>query len=474
MPLIAKTWPLARTPVAEPAADEGRYKLRPGVPEPLSRLALQRMRRPASDEPKLEFEHMRSGTFKRIHFELLRYCRGEIDGLSVLIAGQRGAGKTTLAKLVIQEVMRDSDGLIPLPLLLHGPTIIDPEAITPEAKDNDLADNSWEKQARLSYKDVDDAPSTAPQEKQRALRQIITALYRSLSTAIYDAWLNAAEEAPEARRAQGELLGLRAHLDLRLERAPDPDVLRKIWGRAGFLQSGVAFYLRPMKGEPDNLTRDVEVPQIAGHRKDQGLREIVALSACADAYRVILGDTEERLRREQRRQDEQELRVPGPAAPESKKGAQDGKTKSTAEKLGPPAIGTMAGALAGMSHDGNIGWGLAIGSAVWLASWAATVYGVRRTTQDTSREMTLRIRWDIDRLERDLPVLLKRIKDAGFAPIFVLDELDKASNAVTALENFLKLTKHIVTDHAAFLFLTNRDYFERLFISEQTDIGTAR
>ena len=26
------------------------------------------------------------------------------------------------------------------------------------------------------------------------------------------------------------------------------------------------------------------------------------------------------------------------------------------------------------------------------------------------------IKWDVDRLERDLPLLLKRVKDAGFAP----------------------------------------------------------
>jgi predicted AAA+ superfamily ATPase len=42
--------------------------------------------------------------------ELLRYCRGERDGVSILIAGQRGAGKTTLVKLAIERVVRDSDG----------------------------------------------------------------------------------------------------------------------------------------------------------------------------------------------------------------------------------------------------------------------------------------------------------------------------------------------------------------------------
>ena len=36
-----------------------------------------------------------------------------------------------------------------------------------------------------------------------------------------------------------------------------------------------------------------------------------------------------------------------------------------------------------------------------------------------------------------------------------------------ALHDFLKLTKHLVTDHAAFMFLTNRDHYEKLISLEQ-------
>ena len=35
------------------------------------------------------------------------------------------------------------------------------------------------------------------------------------------------------------------------------------------------------------------------------------------------------------------------------------------------------------------------------------------------------------------------------------------------LHRFLTLTKHIVTDQSAFMFLTNRDYYERLNREEQ-------
>lgn len=241
--------------------EEAPYVLLQGLPDPLSRQALQRMRRPTDENDGLRFVHYTSPYFERIRYELMRYCSGEINGLSVLISGQRGAGKTTLTKLVIQKVMQDSEGLIPLPLLLHGPTVIDPEAVTSPANGRDSEHDS------------------APKEKERALRHIITALYRSLSTAFYDAWLIAAEEAPVQRRAQRELLGLRAHLDLRLERAPDSDVLRKIWSRAGFLECGVAF------------ARTRRTPAGAGTPTFRRSRETGTTRVCARSWRFRLAPT---------------------------------------------------------------------------------------------------------------------------------------------------------------------------------------
>ena len=436
--------------------EDAPYVLLRDLPDPLSRQALQRMRRPTDEHDPLRFVHYTSPYFERIRYELMRYCSGEINGLSVLISGQRGAGKTTLTKLVIQKVMQDSEGLIPLPLLLHGPTVIDPEAVTSPTNGRDSEHDS------------------APKEKERALRHIITALYRSLSTAFYDAWLIAAEEAPVQRRAQRELLGLRAHLDLRLERAPDSDVLRKIWSRAGFLECGVAFYLRPHAPHPGGR-RNADIPPIAGDRDDQGLREIVALSACADAYRVILGETKEKIRTEERAEHMRELKMLVPVLPGGHAGAEDGKTRSSLEKLAPAVLGTAVGGatvLAG-SHatETSAVLGIAAGVLVWLASWGTAELGVRKSKRQLIRELATDVKWDVDRLERDLPVLLKRVKDAGFAPIFVLDELDKTRDANAALEKFLKLTKHIVTDHAAFLFLTDRDYYELLIAADNVDWG---
>jgi hypothetical protein len=475
------------------------YKLRESVAEPLSRQALQHMRALRDqDAPDLVFPHMKSDSLKRVVYELLRYCRGEIDGISVLISGQRGAGKTTLAKLAIQDVMRDSDGLIPLPLMLHGPTIIDPAAVpaaerkasVPEQKPLAVAADGTpvvvvntappSDQAQHGAPADSDKKPGVPEEKERALRQIVTALYRSLSQAIYEAWLNAAAEASQRRRTHRELLALRAHLDLRLERAPDPDVLRKIWERAGFLNCGVSFYLRPAKKDPVTKSRDrnSKPPAIAGHPSDQGLREIVALASCADAYRVIISKTQETFGRTQLSEYLQERKLSTPQGGEKK--PEEGKAKSPAEKAAPPVLGVVSGTLGGLAvqaadfDPAALLAGLGTGLLVWLGSWMAMNYGVRTSRQEMRRELTMDIKWDIDRLERDLPVLLKRVKDAGFAPIFVLDELDKAEDATKSLHNFLKLTKHIVTDHSAFMFLTNRDYYEDLISGEQLKVGTDR
>jgi hypothetical protein len=482
------------------------YKLKEGTPEPLSRSALQQLR--ALDASSPTSGHIESESLKRVVYELLRYCRGEIDGISVLVSGQRGAGKTTLVKLAIQEVMRQSKGLMPLPLMLHGPTIIDPAAVPKKPNDaaakaaplavaagtdgapvfviNTAAQPAPAAAAQNNDKDRSETPDKkVPEEKERALRLIVTALYRSLSLTLYEAWLNAAREAPHRRRTEHELLALRAHLDLRLERAPDPDVLRKIWERAGFLRSGVAFYLRPAHKEKERvpfrpakerMVRNSDPPAIAGVRADQGIREIVALAACADAYRVIISKPQEILGRKQQSDYVQEMKLSVPQAAEKKK-EDEAKSKSAVEKAAPLAFGTAASALAGIATSvvGPRAAAISIGTGVlvWIGSWIAMNYGVRTSRQEMRRELTMDIKWDIERLERDLPFLLKRVKDAGFAPIFVLDELDKVDQAWDSLHNFLKLTKHIVTDQSAFMFLTNRDYYERLITNEQLDGGNA-
>jgi hypothetical protein len=498
------------------------YRLRDDIAEPLSREALRQLREAPRDgaaadqNDQLDQPHMQSNEYRRLRYLLGRYCKGEVDGLSVLISGQRGAGKTTLAKLAIQHAIWEADGLVPLPVYLHGPTVIDPAArppaTPPDGENGDAAkagptactpgsrsiaaifamspltrgespppnasDSSPAEQRETGAAESSDSETDSETKKTQdqanvkngAFRLILGELYRCLSRAIYDAWLNAIDESPDARRRRPELLELRAHLDLTVDRAPDYETLRTIWERAGFLYSGVAYYLTParLRQGKEERSRVFPVPAIAGDERDQGLREIIALSACADTYNVILGKPTERRRRAQSvaREREYNLRLSRPAAAGEPNGGEE-KPKASVEKLAPPALGTLAGAAAVFASPEKFAVGLVVGGLVWLASALTLTYGVRRELKKkVDRELDLDIDWSPERIERDLPLLLKRVKDSGFAPIFIVDELDKVAAAAEKLEQFLHLAKHIVTDYAAFMFLTDRTYYEHLLGAE--------
>ena len=61
--------------------EDAPYVLLRDLPDPLSRQALQRMRRPTDEHDPLRFVHYTSPYFERIRYELMRYCSGEINGL---------------------------------------------------------------------------------------------------------------------------------------------------------------------------------------------------------------------------------------------------------------------------------------------------------------------------------------------------------------------------------------------------------
>ena len=89
-----------------------------------------------SDEPML----VKSDATRVLQQELLRYCQGRVTGRSFLVAGHRGAGKSTLVASAFLEVWNQAQRepgvmLRPILIALHGPSLFPPvEAVPPKPK----------------------------------------------------------------------------------------------------------------------------------------------------------------------------------------------------------------------------------------------------------------------------------------------------------------------------------------------------
>jgi hypothetical protein len=122
--------------------------------------------------------------------ELHRYCEGQINGRSFLIAGHRGAGKTTMVAAAVMNVQRAA-AQSPVPMLrplfvpLHGPNLFRDEPI---ARTEPVAGSTERPPAdgapaagsagRMTPRDL--ARDRANPEAQVALIEIALALHRAV------------------------------------------------------------------------------------------------------------------------------------------------------------------------------------------------------------------------------------------------------------------------------------------------------
>ncbi|MEP6504963.1 MAG: hypothetical protein ABJD97_16600, partial [Betaproteobacteria bacterium] len=243
--------------------------------DPLSDVALK------SDTGR-EVRNARSGAGRVLRIELTRYCRGEVNGRSFLIAGHRGAGKTTMVADAIDQVLRrsrqaDAHLLRPLPVFLHGPSLFELEPREVDARMGLRA----RRQAAAGA--AEPQKKTAPAEV--ALQHIILGLHRAVGREFargYRRVLVETEDSralPDAHRARRAELA--AQLEVELAAHPSAQRLLEFWEMAGALQDGVLF--EPVAHAPGGLSP-------AGSRLDQGARELVAMNWICGAYQRISGE----------------------------------------------------------------------------------------------------------------------------------------------------------------------------------------
>ncbi|NUQ23489.1 MAG: hypothetical protein HUU34_06030 [Saprospiraceae bacterium] len=335
--------------------------------------------------------------------ELERYRMGDTGGRSILISGHRGSGKTTLVHSAIQEQRKKLRDLQKdktlLVVDLHGPNLLS----TPLTPSTDSADNPPADAAQLAV-------------IQQTLKQITIALYRSLSKEI----------AFEFERRTGDA-ELTAQLKLELDNASPPDVFRQFWAKAGRLD-------------------------------DRGFKELIALTSAAQAYQMVSGQIEETIERKQTAEAKQSLSV------ESNNDSRDNALKSFADAL----IGLFTGAAAGATVLFNTDFKGLLAAAVGMGATLLTIFGLQYTSsrsKEKKEDRTLKFIPDrsVSTLDRQLPVLVNRLREAGYIPVFVVDELDKViAYPYEQFGNLVAYLKFFIAERSFFCFLTDRNYFDYL------------
>lgn len=386
-------------------------------------------------------QFIRSNAYETLHREILRYVRGEVTGRSFLIAGHRGAGKTALIRQVIEDLRRDRiaaavdaarvtegdsvrmlDRHRPLAIRLHGPSLLPP--------------------GRPGLH-LDEPATAASDPSVITLEQITIALYRALAAEFAESFTNHARERSRltegADRPTSEL-ELAGQFMLELDNVPRPATLRAFYDRIDRLREGVLWPL--------------ETSALLGGARggEQGFREIVALATAAQAFELCAGvvTSTETAKDTRTREAGTELKL-------------DAGVKDLSKAIFGLGLGGLAALSAGPEASAAVGLVTAL-----LGTLAFGWSGRRTAKAERSRDYTFIRDRTKQTLERDLPLVIDRIREAGLAPVFVLDELDKLDDARSCVARLINSLKHLTTDYGCFCFLTDRPYYEQVTVTVET------
>jgi hypothetical protein len=263
-----------------------------------------------------------------------------------------------------------------------------------------------------------------------ALVQIAIALYRALADEC------ATSFAQQTRGGAPASAETAAQLRLDLDQTASAATLRSYWNAVGCLQRGVLWPRRIGEAAVD-----------AGLR-DQGLREILALVTAGQAFQVCSGAITYKQTEKDSRSSE--------TSREAKAAFDFSGLANRLASLGVGALlGWGVGPAAGLPAAAGAGVGAALVGALGI-NWSSK--------QSASRQRDLDYTFLVDRsvqtLDRDLPLVIERVRDAGLAPIFLIDELDKLDHPAETIGTLIRRLKHLITDYGFFCFLTDRDYYE--------------
>jgi hypothetical protein len=386
--------------------------------------------------------------------DLRRYVFEEVPGRSFLIAGHRGAGKTAVvthaAHLLRNEILVGATspeiplgrkGRLQRPLLvkLVGQSLLAPP---PQLKPKDPKDGETpvpgpSTEAGAAGTAAVGGDGAAPDHAAaagNALVHITIALYRALADEAAWAFRRHALAADDTDRA--DRVELAAQLALDLDGTPDPATLRGYWQQMGRVEEGVFW---------PSATKE---PLRASGIHDQGMREIVALATAAQAFQVCSGAIAY----------SEKVEDVDKTISKTESGFD---TREAVSRLGGIGAGALAGSIVG------VGAGPVTGLGAGLLAWLLASASLKWTgSKERNRTATIDYKFIRDRsiqtLDRDLPLVIDRIREAGLAPIFIVDELDKIKDVKQNIARIIGRLKHLVSDYGFFCFLTGRDYFDEI------------
>lgn len=307
----------------------------------------------------------------------------------------------------------------------------------------------WSRRGKVAIPELVDIVSEVVEEFYRRLSHKRGLSFRRLMIAaakeLARDFQRRVQKANQVNSRQAELA---AELEAELPECPDAARLRRFWQLTGLLDATnerTLFRPAPWHG--------LDKP---GGGLGQSFRELLALSAAAEAYLRVSGEVK---RADQRKEEADERQ-------EAATGLQ-----LTGKDLLNLLVVLMAGGLAGAGAAATDAGAVPATLVGFAAALAASVFFkvTRSRSQNRSRARDYSVTWDLTAgtLDRLLPSLIDRVLEAGLAPIFVVDELDKVRDLRERIGPLVGHFKKFVAEQAFFCFLTDRDYFES--VSQRRD-----
>jgi len=369
----------------------------------------------------------RSRTYYQILAELSRYTGGQKDGGSILVAGHRGAGKTTMVQNVIDALRQGSNARKPLVIKLQGPDLLRVNGNGSKAAAKNKA-NPANPAAEGAEPSGPDTPGEASKDDlviENLLKLLTISLYRALADEFYERYTERVAQSSDVKLR--EMAGL---LRMELDEGPNVSTLRQIWKAGGFLGSGVL-------------------------GRGQGISEIVLLSTAAQAFKIVSGSLSSSTDNTRRKEN---------------KSLQTTKYSFTGKEIINGLVGLLRGGVIGFgvtqAMDGSPFATLVGGVVGIVATLFSTVTVTRVSQRLNTRKESKQYKFIRDTriatLTRDLPELVRRTMKIGLAPIFIVDELDKSLKA-PPYARFGKVIAHLkklVSEETFFFFLTDRNYYD--------------